>query len=134
MALPILGKARRISPGIDSESEFNVVGNREIWFNSRTAISLSLIEARILARQWGDAAAAHAGLNPELTDQFLAILYRELAQEFRAIHAEGGTSEPGWYLSRFPGAFARTLRNLGFAVDPAQADALCGSLQKSLEE
>jgi hypothetical protein len=131
-ALAVLGKAAAIPAGEDSEPEPGDLGDIEIWFNSRTVISLSLIEARILARLWGGAAAAYAGLDPDSANRFLAILFRELAREFKAMHAEGGTSQAGWYLSRFPEAFDRTLRGLDDAADSIQSRALRESLLKSL--
>lgn len=131
-AASVLGDNIQLPPELQSVYWKACGENGEIWFNAETLISLSLIEARILTREWGAAAAAHAGLEPGVAERFLAVLYRELAGEFKVMHARGGATDADWYLSRFAEAFEWTLRNMEAHTSVERLASLRESLEKSL--
>jgi hypothetical protein len=91
----------------------------ELWMNSFQTITLSLIEARVLA-------ARYAGADARLAD----ALYHELAKEFTRLHAEGGTTDGSWWRRRFPEAFERAVDGLGLPRD--RRDAVLAALVKAL--
>ncbi len=130
-ALEILGAH---SVYLQEPESVNLVGGadlEEIWAGPDNIRSLSLLEVRILANNWGGSAASEAGLPPDLAQRLPGLLRVELTKEVDRIHAQGGTSDREWYKRAFPAAFERTIDGLE-TLAPSQADSLRSSLMYSL--
>ncbi len=103
----------------------------EIWTGPDNIRSLSLLEVRILANNWGRSAASEAGLPPDLALRLPRQLRVELTKEVDRMHAQGGTSDRNWYKRSFPAAFERTIAGLE-TLSPSQSDSVRNSLMHSL--
>lgn len=130
-ALQILGpdSSHLQDPGIES-----LIGGfdlDELWVSFNNIRRLSLLEARILAANWGESAAREAGLSAQGAMHLADLLRAELMKELDRVHAEGGTSERTWYKRAFPDAFERAVAAMDM-ISSSQADILRKSLMRSL--
>ena len=114
------------------EEEISGIGKGELWLTSGNLVSLSLLEARILADRWGRCAAREAKLDHTAEIHFGVILRSELARVFFRVHEEGGVTEPAWYLRAFPAALDRCIARMDQIAVPDQIRVLRDSLFRSL--
>jgi hypothetical protein len=130
-ALQILGTDSSHLKGPGIESQIGGFDLDELWVSSDNIRRLSLLEARMLAANWGEAAAKEAGLSGQETRHLVDLLRAELMKELDRVHAGGGTAERNWYRRSFPDAFERTIAAME-AISPSQAGSLKGSLLRLL--
>lgn len=93
------GAEREEVTGLDRE---------ELWFSHADLPKLSYMEARILART----TASRANLPPPQERILERAIRRELFRIFDDIHAQGGSTDPLWYVSPFDQAYSRALLDL----------------------
>ena len=123
-ALAVLGSgSARHSPEAEAEQVAGF-GAGDLWMDAGRILTLSLIEARILARRKAEEAAADAGLDEAGTAALAELLRQELTSEFRRVHGRGGSEEQGWYAEPFRAAYRRALERAPVFLSEAQLEAL----------
>ncbi|HYK88369.1 MAG TPA: hypothetical protein VE398_06345 [Acidobacteriota bacterium] len=132
-AIRILGPNSRDLKDPEFENPNEEYDLEEIWLTADNIRSLSLLEARILANNWGRSAAADADLPDDLALRLASRLRLELTKEFDRIHAQGGTMDRNWYRRAFPAAFERAVHGLS-GLSGSQAGCVRDSLLRSLNK
>jgi hypothetical protein len=123
-AMAVLGAgSARHSPEAEAEQAAGF-GTGDLWMDAGSILTLSLIEARILARRKAEEVAADAGLDEAVAAALGEILRQELTNEFRRVHGCGGSEEQGWQAEPFRAAYRRALERAAASLSDAQREAL----------
>jgi len=102
LAVTVLGgRARRLPParaGVQLASRVR----GDPWLGPDEVMTLSFVEARLLAVRLAGDAAARAGLTPEWREDLAEAIRIQLFAAMERVHAEGGRKTGGWIYEEWP--------------------------------
>jgi hypothetical protein len=102
LAVNVLGgRARRLPPG-RAAAQLEARMHGDPWLGAGEVMTLSFVEARLLAMRLAGDAASRAGLTPEQREDLAEAIRAELFAAMERVHAEGGRKSGGWIYEDWP--------------------------------
>lgn len=99
------------------------------WLSAAEAISLSFLEARVVATATAARAGARAGLPPEARDRLAETLRAVLFEAIERVHAEGGRDSTGWFYEEWPALAAAVAERARAFLDGPTAAIVAEALR-----
>lgn len=126
-AVDTLGEGARPLDDDDVRDVLDSYRKGETWMRAGETLQLSRFEAGVLAKRYGNEAAAEIGLDEEGTRKLVALFEQELNRAFDRTHAgQGIESVP----EEFEAAAKRILDSSGGFLAPEQQTSLAEYLKR----
>ncbi len=102
LAVSVLGGRARRLPSTRAAVQLASRVHGDPWLGSGEVMTLSFVEARLLAVRLAGDAASGAGLTPDQREELAEAIRVELFAAMERIHAEGGRKTGGWIYEEWP--------------------------------
>lgn len=127
-AASVLGEEARALPREEAEAQLAARRLGDPWLAAGEVMTLSFVEARLLAVRLSGEFARGAGAAPAQRDAVAEAIRRELFAAMERVHAEGGRRSSGWIYQEWPALAAAAAARCAPSLPAPLAERLAEAL------